>query len=120
MIDRRDGGGGPPHQESATAASLSRRHSADAENNNPAVAEPADSAAAIAALVSAKDNVLAEVLHHDPAVRRALRRSLPHHPADRELEQARTLVAVARIEHRRRHRSADLLAQVLAAARGCR
>lgn len=81
---------------------------------------PADSDAAIAELLAADDAVLVEVLSHDAAVRRALRRSLPHHPADRELEEARTLLAAARVEHRRRHRSTDLLSHVLTAARGCR
>jgi hypothetical protein len=79
----------------------------------------ADNDAQLARLAAASDDVLAAVLRHDTAVRRALRHSPPHE-TDRSLDQARTLVAVARITRRRRQRSDRLLADVLAAARGGR
>jgi hypothetical protein len=90
----------------------------DRGQDSSAGTAPPDSDEAIRALLGAEDTVLAGVLRHDRAVRHALRDSLPHHPADADLEAARTLCAVARVERRRRHRSTDLLRRVLSAARG--
>ncbi|MCE3555445.1 hypothetical protein LWC33_28865 [Pseudonocardia sp. RS11V-5] len=71
-----------------------------------------DNRAAIHAVLRAEDTRLREVLAHDRAVRRALR----WRPSDTSAEEARTLVAAARVEQRRRG-AEGVLARLLTGGR---
>lgn len=71
-----------------------------------------DNRASIHAVLRAEDIRLREVLAHDRAVRRALRWC----PSDTTAEEARTLVAAARVERRRRS-AEGVLARILGGRR---
>jgi hypothetical protein len=109
----RNASGGPSPPERPAAIKTSRQPDAESATDRIATGPPDDDAA-IRRVLDADDAALHRVLRGDFAVRHALR----WRPGDRAAEQARTLLAAARVEQRRRH-GRDVLADVLDAVRGC-